>query len=107
MHRHDHWLTVFGVRVCCVRILVFPGAGLSVEVILILGFSSIFADAVSMGAGDAMSTKAENDYIMMERKREKWFVCCGVGIRSVGLCSSACWRMCDAQGVRQPPRGRG
>lgn len=106
MHSRDHWLTVFGVRVC-VRILVFPGAGLSVEVILILGFSSIFADAVSMGAGDAMSTKAENDYIMMERKREKWFVCCGVGIRSVVLCSSAFWRMCAAQGVRQPPRGRG
>ena len=107
MHSHDHWLTVFGVRVCCVRILFFPGAGLSVEVILILGFSSIFADAVSMGAGDAMSTKAENDYIMMERKREKWFVCCGVGIRRVVLCSSAFWRMCAAQGVRQPPRGRG
>ena len=50
------------------------GAGLSVDVILILGFSSIFADAVSMGAGDAMSTKAENDYILAEKKREEWCV---------------------------------
>lgn len=54
--------------------LPVPGAGLSVDVILILGFSSIFADAVSMGAGDAMSTKAENDYIMAEKKREEWCV---------------------------------
>lgn len=48
------------------------GGGLGIDVIMILGFSSIFADAVSMGMGDALSTKAENDYIMAERKREAW-----------------------------------
>lgn len=48
------------------------GGGLGTEVILILGFSSVFADAVSMGVGDALSTKSENEYILMEKAREKW-----------------------------------
>merc|ERR1712216_273868 len=48
------------------------GGGLGVDVILILGFSNIFADAISMGVGDAMSTKAEQDYIRAERRREAW-----------------------------------
>lgn len=48
------------------------GGGLGIEVIMILGFSSIFADAVSMGAGDALSTKAEHDFIFAEKKREAW-----------------------------------
>ena len=43
------------------------GGGLGTDVILILGFSSVFADAVSMGIGDALSTKSENDYILMEK----------------------------------------
>ena len=46
------------------------GGGLGVNVILILGFSNMFADALSMGVGDALSTKAENDRIMRERQRE-------------------------------------
>uniref|UniRef100_A0A7S1CNE0 Uncharacterized protein n=1 Tax=Bicosoecida sp. CB-2014 TaxID=1486930 RepID=A0A7S1CNE0_9STRA len=48
------------------------GGGLSVDVILILGFSSVFADALSMGVGDALSSKAENEFIMLERSREEW-----------------------------------
>ena len=40
------------------------GGGLGIDVILILGFSSIFADALSMGVGDALSSKAENEFIM-------------------------------------------
>ena len=48
------------------------GGGLSVDVILILGFSSVLADALSMGVGDALSTKAENEYILMEKRREEW-----------------------------------
>lgn len=48
------------------------GGGLSVDVILILGFSSVFADAISMGVGDALSTKSENEYILAERAREVW-----------------------------------
>ena len=48
------------------------GGGLSVDIILILGFSSVVADAISMGVGDALSTKSENEYILAERKREEW-----------------------------------
>jgi hypothetical protein len=48
------------------------GGGLGIDVILILGFSNIIADALSMGVGDALSTKAENEFIMKEREREAW-----------------------------------
>lgn len=48
------------------------GGGLGVEVILILGFSSVLADALSMGVGDTLSTKAENEFIRRERDREEW-----------------------------------
>ena len=43
------------------------GGNLSTGVILVLGFSNIFADALSMGVGDALSTKAENEYILKEK----------------------------------------
>ena len=48
------------------------GGKLSVDTILILGFSSVVADAISMGVGDALSTKSENEYILAEKKREQW-----------------------------------
>jgi len=48
------------------------GGKLSVDTILILGFSSVLADAISMGVGDALSTKSENEYILAERNREAW-----------------------------------
>jgi hypothetical protein len=48
------------------------GSQLLFKVILILGFSNIFADALSMGMGDALSTSAENEHIMNERRREAW-----------------------------------
>ena len=48
------------------------GGTLSTSVILILGFSNIFADALSMGVGEFLSSKAENEWILSERKREAW-----------------------------------
>ena len=48
------------------------GGSLSPKVVLILGFSNIFADALSMGVGEFMSSKAENEWILSERQREKW-----------------------------------
>jgi DNA damage-binding protein 1 len=50
------------------------GGGYTTEIVLVLGFSSLFADALSMGMGDALSTKAQNEYILLEREREKWEV---------------------------------
>ena len=48
------------------------GGDLSPDVILILGFSNIFADALSMGVGEFLSSKAENEWILSERERENW-----------------------------------
>lgn len=48
------------------------GGTLSTGVVLILGFSNIFADALSMGVGEFLSSKAENEWILSERKREAW-----------------------------------
>ena len=47
------------------------GGGLSVPVVLIMGFSSLVADAL-MGVGDRLSSKAESDVAARERKREAW-----------------------------------
>ena len=48
------------------------GGSLPTSVILILGFSNIFADALSMGVGEFLSSKAENEWILSEREREHW-----------------------------------
>lgn len=48
------------------------GGALDPSVILILGFSNIFADALSMGVGEFLSSKAENEWILSERERERW-----------------------------------
>jgi VIT1/CCC1 family predicted Fe2+/Mn2+ transporter len=49
------------------------GAGLNVGVILVLGFSNLIADGISMGIGDFLSSKADIDYRKQERKRELWY----------------------------------
>jgi len=48
------------------------GGDLPNEVVLILGFSNIFADALSMGVGEFLSSKAHNEWVISERKRESW-----------------------------------
>ncbi len=48
------------------------GGKLPTPVVLVLGFSNIFADALSMGVGEFLSSKAENEWILSERKREEW-----------------------------------
>lgn len=48
------------------------GGRLPPSTVLILGFSNIFADALSMGVGEFLSSKAENEWILSERERETW-----------------------------------
>jgi DNA damage-binding protein 1 len=48
------------------------GGKLDPSVVLILGFSNIFADALSMGVGEFLSSKANNEWILSERAREEW-----------------------------------
>ena len=45
------------------------------QVVLVLGFSNIFADAFSMGMGEYLSSKAHNEFVLKEREREAWYVC--------------------------------
>lgn len=48
------------------------GADFSAAVVVVLGISHLFADGLSMGLGDYMSSQAEVEYTESERKREKW-----------------------------------
>ncbi|CAM9326981.1 unnamed protein product [Phaeothamnion confervicola] len=48
------------------------GGNLEIEAVLILGFSNIFADAMSMGVGEYLSSKAHNEYVLAEKRREEW-----------------------------------
>jgi hypothetical protein len=48
------------------------GGNLSIEAVITLGFANLIADAISMGVGDFISSKAEYDYLMAERAREAW-----------------------------------
>lgn len=48
------------------------GAGLSQKTVIIMGVANLVADAISMGLGDALSEKAEMDYVKREHQREKW-----------------------------------
>jgi len=62
----DGIITVFAV------VASIAGAGLDVGVVIIMGVASLLADGISMGMGDFLSSKAENDYTKEERKRELW-----------------------------------
>jgi len=48
------------------------GGNMPVPVVIVLGFSNILADALAMGVGEFLSSKAENEWILRERAREKW-----------------------------------
>jgi len=48
------------------------GGNMAIPVVLVLGFSNIFADALAMGVGEFLSSKAENEWILSERRRENW-----------------------------------
>jgi len=38
-----------------------------------MGFVNLTADGLAMGVGDFMSSRAENQYVKNERKREEWY----------------------------------
>lgn len=48
------------------------GGGFGPNVVIVMGVSSLLADALSMGVGDALSSKAETEVARREREREKW-----------------------------------
>ena len=62
----DGIITTFSVVAAAV------GGNLDRNVVLLMGFANLVSDGLSMGFGDYLSSKAENDYIMQERRRELW-----------------------------------
>eukprot|EP00640_Fibrocapsa_japonica_P002933 CAMPEP_0113939514 /NCGR_PEP_ID=MMETSP1339-20121228/5814_1 /TAXON_ID=94617 /ORGANISM="Fibrocapsa japonica" /LENGTH=264 /DNA_ID=CAMNT_0000943031 /DNA_START=173 /DNA_END=968 /DNA_ORIENTATION=- /assembly_acc=CAM_ASM_000762 len=48
------------------------GGGMGPSVVLVLGFSNILADALAMGVGEYLSSKAQYEYVLAERRREEW-----------------------------------
>jgi VIT1/CCC1 family predicted Fe2+/Mn2+ transporter len=59
-----------GILSTFAHVAAVAGSSLSTQVVLVLAFSNLLADAIAMGVGDFISTKAENDHIMAERQRE-------------------------------------
>ena len=65
------------IRWCFVRILLYrrmtppvrTGGRLPVAVVLVLGFSNIFADALSMGVGEYLSSKVRPVHVSAEAYR--------------------------------------
>jgi len=62
----DGIITTFAVIVAAVA------AGLTYGVILIITFSNLLGDAIGMGIGDFISSKAEEDAAESERNSEAW-----------------------------------
>ena len=48
------------------------GAHLDPVALLALGVSNVLADALSMGAGEFLSSRSYNNYVRKEREREAW-----------------------------------
>lgn len=48
------------------------GANLSTGIVIIMGFSNLIADGISMGFGEFVSMQSEKDYVQAERNREEW-----------------------------------
>ena len=49
------------------------GAELEDRITITMGFALLVAAAISMGVGDALSEKAELDYVRREWQRESWY----------------------------------
>tara|TARA_B110000285_G_scaffold233066_1_gene305770 strand:- start:16 stop:831 length:816 start_codon:yes stop_codon:yes gene_type:complete len=63
----DGIITTFAI-VCAVQ----GSNELGSKVVIMMGVANLVADAISMGLGDYLSEKAENDYVAKEQSREQW-----------------------------------
>eukprot|EP00924_Labyrinthula_sp_SR-Ha-C_P015620 maker-scaffold_4-snap-gene-5.68-mRNA-1 protein AED:0.22 eAED:0.22 QI:60/1/1/1/1/1/2/737/293 len=62
----DGILTIFAI------ITGAAGGSLGFETVLVLGWSNLLANAISMGIGDVVSTLAYHEHVLQERARECW-----------------------------------
>jgi DNA damage-binding protein 1 len=63
----DGIITTFAI-VCAVQ----GSENLGSKVVIMMGIANLVADAISMGLGDYLSEKAENEYVAREQDREEW-----------------------------------
>lgn len=61
----DGVITTFSI------VAAVAGASLPPQTAILMGFSNLIADALSMGLGDFLSSKAENEFELAESEREK------------------------------------
>jgi VIT1/CCC1 family predicted Fe2+/Mn2+ transporter len=64
----DGIITTFAV------VAAVAGSGMEVSVVIVMGFANLFADGLSMGFGDFLSSQAEDAFARNEMKREAWEV---------------------------------
>jgi len=64
----DGIITTFAV------VAAVAGSGMEVTVVIVMGFANLFADGLSMGFGDFLSSQAEDAFARNEMKREMWEV---------------------------------
>ena len=62
----DGVITTFAIMAAAV------GADLDPKIVIIMGFSNLIADALSMGFGDYLSSNAERNYINSEKEKETY-----------------------------------
>lgn len=62
----DGIITTFAI------VAAVAGSGMSARVVVLMGLANLIADGLSMGLGDFLSSKAELDYVLWEKKREAW-----------------------------------
>lgn len=61
-----------GIMTTFAHVAAVAGSSIDTKVVIVLAFSNLIADAIAMRVGDFISTKAENDHTLAERKRETW-----------------------------------
>jgi len=67
-------LSLDGIITTFAVVAAAAAAKLAYGTILIIGFANLLGDAVGMGIGEYISSKAEDDHEAAERKREEWEV---------------------------------
>ena len=48
------------------------GGNCTWHIVLVIGLASIAANALSMGAGEYLSSKAHKEFVQAEKRREMW-----------------------------------
>jgi DNA damage-binding protein 1 len=61
-----------GVMITVGILCASMGGGLATEVLLVVGFSMIIAQALNIGIGEYLSSKAHRQFVLAEKRRAMW-----------------------------------